>query len=438
MSHWVKSELGFMYHVPVAEGDALRAVAEAAVAWKAVVGRRDPRFRLDVLALYDAVTAHEALLAKAEPDAVTLPTAAATQRRLEAELAQAKADLADGLTNHAAIVRALRSERQSAFDAASKASDASIHWQRLYGRTAVALAAHAKVVEAAVAWMRNWPAGRPTNMQFSTPLYDAVTAYQALLPKAEPAPAPAPVTVWKVVRRTQDVRLTSVFACNERLRTYAPGVPQTMRSMAFSTEVAAKAWWAGARQEVWRAEAETATAVTDDGFPPHSLSCTNLRLVERVWPAAEPEPAPTCKDCGTELPAIVVGLTCYYRPDGPRVCDRCYDERKPHKCADCGKAFAATDVRIECNGGSILICQTCHDARHERLKKAERLRAHAARVTALLEEHAGEGAEFQYGKGGMWFGGDRAPFEPESVGWVRWTDAAGDVHTIEFQGAGNG
>ena len=110
------------------------------------------------------------------------------------------------------------------------------------------------------------------------------------------------------------------------------------------------------------------------------------------------------------------------------LCSACFDKRQAPTCAVCGGTMLAAP------DGSV-----CYECALER-KKAERQRAHAARVKAAIEEHRAEGAQFFYRGGCTWCECARVgvPSQPESVGWVRWTDAAGDVHTIEFQGAGNG
>ena len=186
----------------------------------------------------------------------------------------------------------------------------------------------------------------------------------------------------------------------------------------------------------------------DEGHQPSAGQCTALKFATLAHEAllAKAEPAPKCADCGEALPAAGSGVINIRHADGSveRVRGACLTkrdaaeaERQAPKCADCGEAIAREGA-YAFMGEVALRCSRCHAAEKEKRAEAERLRAHAARVKAAIEEHKSEGVEFQYGKGGMWFGGDRAPFEPESVGWVRWTDAAGDVHTIEFQGAGNG
>ena len=73
MSNWLRLPFGYgsageCYLVPVAEGDSLRAVAAAAVAWRPEQWTRRPRNGSPAAqALYDAVVAHEAATAPKPP-----------------------------------------------------------------------------------------------------------------------------------------------------------------------------------------------------------------------------------------------------------------------------------------------------------------------------------------------------------------------------------
>ena len=74
MSNWLRLPFGYgsageCYLVPVAEGDALLAVAAAAVAWRPEQWTRRPRNGSPAAqALYDAVVAHEAATAPKPPE----------------------------------------------------------------------------------------------------------------------------------------------------------------------------------------------------------------------------------------------------------------------------------------------------------------------------------------------------------------------------------
>jgi hypothetical protein len=111
-------------------------------------------------------------------------------------------------------------------------------------------------------------------------------------------------------------------------------------------------------------------------------------------------PEPTCADCGTELPAFAGVAACYYRPDGPRVCERCYDERKAHKCADCGKPLPAGGfgvIAIQPAAGAVeRLCSACF---------AKRQHARAERVLEAIKAHEGESVECQFAPSGPWVTG---------------------------------
>lgn len=310
------------------------------------------------------------------------------------------------------------------------------------------LASLRAVAEKAAAWADSHPVSGAarTLAPHAQPLYDAVMAHEAVM-----APESEPLTVWKVVQRLTDGTLVS---CVTRLRrrTYATGATQTMRSMAFSTEQAAIDWGGiSSVREVYRAEADTATPL-DAAWPGGSVSCTNLRLIERVWP--EPEPEPTCADCGEAMAfgaAMGCGAFAFVGEVALR-CSACHEaerarrdkaERVP-RCIDCN---IPTD-------GATPVCAAC--------QKRRRLAARVERVRKAIEEHLDDGVEAHviakasgmdareadtwmpvksisgYHAGPGYFiktgDADRCPYL-SNIDKIRWRDADGSRHTIEFEEA---